>query len=79
MERTKTLHGFRAGAATELPRQDASPVHDQRLLRYENAGTTRGYLDPDALEIENLVRNLCLLLRVADNFKFSAKLAPTRT
>ena len=41
--------------------------------------TTRGYLDPDALEIENLVRNLWLLLTVADNFKFPANRGPTRT
>ncbi len=54
----KPLHGFRAGVATELLRQGASPVHVQRLLRHEDLGTTMGYLDPDALEIENLVRNL---------------------
>jgi integrase len=54
----KPLHGFRAGVATELLRQGASPVHVQRLLRHEDLSTTMGYLDPDALEIENLVRNL---------------------
>ena len=41
--------------------------------------TTKGYLDPDALEIENLVRNPWLLLTVADNFKFPANRGPTRT
>jgi hypothetical protein len=32
----KPLHGFRAGVATELLRQGASPVHVQRLLRHED-------------------------------------------
>ena len=54
----KPLRGFRVGVATELLRQGASPVHVQRLLRHEDLSTTMGYLDPDALEIENLVRNL---------------------
>jgi integrase len=54
----KPLHGFRAGVATELLRQGASPVHVQRLLRHEDLSTTMGYLDPDALEIENLVKGL---------------------
>ena len=54
----KPLHGFRAGVATELLRQGASPVHVQRLLRHEDLSTTMGYLDPDALEIEDLVKNL---------------------
>ncbi len=54
----KPLHGFRAGVATELLRQGASPVHVQRLLRHESINTTMGYLDPEALEIQNLVKNL---------------------
>ena len=54
----KPLHGFRAGVATELLRQGASPVHVQRLLRHEDLSTTMGYLDLDALEIEDLVKNL---------------------
>ncbi|MEC8545141.1 MAG: hypothetical protein VXY89_16490 [SAR324 cluster bacterium] len=52
------MHGFRAAVVNELLRQGASPVHVQRLLRHEDLSTTMGYLDPDALEIENLVRNL---------------------
>jgi len=28
------------------------------LLRHEDLATTMGYLDPDALEIEDLVKNL---------------------
>ena len=54
----KPLYGLRAGVATELLRQGASPVHVERWLRHEDFSTTMGYLDPDALEIENLVRNL---------------------
>ena len=54
----KPLHGFRAGVATELLRQGASPVHVQRLLRHEDLSTTMGYLDPDALEIQELVSKL---------------------
>lgn len=54
----KPLHGFRAGVATELLRQGASPVHVQRLLRHEDLSTTMGYLDPDALDIEQLVSKL---------------------
>jgi integrase/recombinase XerC len=54
----KPLHGFRAGVATELLRQGASPVHVQRLLRHEDLATTMGYLDPDALEIQELVSKL---------------------
>lgn len=54
----KPLHGFRAGVATELLRQGASRVHVQRLLRHEDLSTTMIYLDANALEIENLVRNL---------------------
>ena len=54
----KPLHRFRAGVAAELLRQGASPVHVQRLLRHEDLSTTMGYLDPDALEIKNLVKNL---------------------
>ena len=46
------------GVATKLLRQGASPVHVQRLLKHEDLSTTMGYLDPDALEIENLVKNL---------------------
>ena len=52
------MHGFLAAVVHELLRQEASPVHVQRLLRYEDLSTTMGHLDPDALEIENLVRNL---------------------
>ena len=54
----KPSHGFRAGVATQLLRQGASPVHVEQWLRHEDFSTTMGYLDPDALEIENLVRNL---------------------
>ena len=49
----KPSHGFKAGVATELLRQGASPVHVQRLLRHEDLSTTMGYLDSNALEIEN--------------------------
>ena len=52
------MHGFRAAVVNELFRQGANPVHVQRLLRHEDLSTTMGYLDPDTLEIENLVRNL---------------------
>ena len=52
------MHGFRAVVVTELLRQGASPVHVQLLLRHEDLSTTMGYLDPDALEIENLVKIL---------------------
>ena len=55
---SKPLHGFRAGVATKLLRQGASLVHVQRLLRHEDLSTTMGYLDPNELEIENLVKNL---------------------
>ena len=54
----KPLHDFRAGVAIELLRQGASPVHVQWLPRHEDLSTTMQYLDPDALEIENLMRNL---------------------
>ena len=52
------MHGFRAAVITGLLRQGASSVHVQRLLRHEDLSITMGYLDPDALEIENLVKNL---------------------
>ena len=52
------MHGFRAAVVTELLRQGASPVHVQLLLRHEDLSTTMGYLEPAALEIENLVKNL---------------------
>ena len=49
------MHGFRS-SVTEFG-QGASPVHVQLLLRHEDL-PTMGYLDPDTLEIENLVKNL---------------------
>ena len=52
------MNGFRAALVTELLRQGVCPVHVQRLLRHEDLSTTMGYLDPDALEIENLVKGL---------------------
>ena len=52
------MHGFRAALVTELLRQGAIPVHVQWLLRHEDLSTTMGYLDPDALKIENLVKGL---------------------
>ena len=54
----KPMHGFRAALVTELLRQGASPVHVQWLLRHEDLSTTMGYLDPNALKIENLVKGL---------------------
>ncbi len=54
----KPMNGFRAALVTELLRQGVCPVHVQRLLRHEDLSTTMGYLDPDALEIENLVKGL---------------------
>ena len=52
------MHRFRAALVTELLRRGASPVHVQWLLRHEDLSTTMGYLDPDALKIENLVKGL---------------------
>ena len=52
------MHRFRAALVTELLRRGASPVHVQWLLRHEDFSTTMGYLDPDALKIENLVKGL---------------------
>ena len=60
------MHGFRAAVVTELLRQGASPVHVQLLLRHEDLSTTMGYLDPDALEIENLVKKLLTLSTVIE-------------
>ena len=52
------MHGFRAALVIELLRQGAIPVHVQWLLRHEDLSTTMGYINPDTLEIENLVKGL---------------------
>ena len=80
MKRTKTLAWISGRSSNRIAETGCESGACPAVAETEDLiSTTREYLDPDALEIENLVRNLWLLLTVANNFKFPANRVPTRT
>ena len=80
MKRTKILAWISGRSGNRIAETGCESGACPAVAQTEDLISTTGeYLDPDALEIENLARNPWLLLTVADNFKFPANRGPTRT